>query len=274
MTERRAKKWNPVFRSAGATTKESTSSGDADSSPDDVVIGGLTPFSTVDYPGKLAAVVFCRGCALACDYCHNAHLQARAPSESDLKWRDVFGFLTARAGMLDAVVFSGGEALLQRGLSGAVEDAAGLGYEIGLHTAGLSPRALRRIIGRLSWVGFDVKAPFDEYGLVGSQKAGGAARASLDLLLASRAAHEVRMTIHGPKVGRRAVEWAIETLPAMGVKNFALQQARRPGSVFELLDDDGVFSDAGLMAALRAAFEGVVIRRYDLAAAGAARAAA
>lgn len=239
-----------------------------------LVIGGLTPFSTVDYPGKLAAVVFCRGCALACDYCHNAHLQARTPAETDLEWRDVFGFLTARAGMLDAVVFSGGEALIQRDLSAAVEDVAGLGYEIGLHTAGLSPRVLRRVLGWLSWVGFDVKAPFDDYGVVGSPKAGEAARACLDLLLGSRADHEVRMTIHAPKIGRRAVEWAIKTLPAMGVKNFALQRARRPGSAFGFLDDDGVFSDAGLIGALRAAFQNVVIRRYDPAAAEAERAAA
>lgn len=272
--QRRAKKWNPIFRSVGAATKESISSGDADSSPDDIVIGGLTPFSTVDYPGRLAAVVFCRGCALSCGYCHNAHLQGRAAAEGDLQWRDVLRFLKARAGMLDAVVFSGGEALLQRALPLAIEEVAELGYQIGLHTAGLSPRALRRIVGQLSWVGFDVKAPFGEYGFVGSSKAGEAARASLELLLASGVDHEVRMTIHGPTIGRRAVEWAIATLPAMGVANFALQQARRPGSVFELLDDDGVFSDAALIGALRAAFRSVVIRRYDPAAGEAERAAA
>lgn len=238
----------------------------------ELVVGGLTPFSTVDFPGKLAAVVFCRGCALRCDYCHNAHLQSRACADDGLGWREVLGFLKGRAGMLDAVVFSGGEAVLQPGLAAAVSDVRGLGFAAGLHTAGLSPRALRDIVGALAWVGFDVKAPFDSYDCVGSRSAGRAARLSLELLLASDAEHEVRMTVHGPKIGRRAVGWAIETLPAMGVKRFALQRARRPGSVMEFLDDDGVFSDAGLIGAVRAAFQEAVIRRYDLA--GAERAAA
>ena len=46
-------------------------------SPTDLVIGGLTPLSTLDYPGRLAAVVFCQGCAWACPYCHNAALRER-----------------------------------------------------------------------------------------------------------------------------------------------------------------------------------------------------
>ena len=40
-------------------------------------VGGVTPFSATDYPGKLAAVVFVQGCPWRCGYCHNPHLQPR-----------------------------------------------------------------------------------------------------------------------------------------------------------------------------------------------------
>ena len=37
-------------------------------------VGGLTPLSASDYPDRLAAVIYCQGCAWRCTYCHNAHL--------------------------------------------------------------------------------------------------------------------------------------------------------------------------------------------------------
>ncbi len=43
-----------------------------------LAIGGLVPFSTVDMPGRNAAVVFCQGCPWRCRYCHNGHLQGGA----------------------------------------------------------------------------------------------------------------------------------------------------------------------------------------------------
>lgn len=37
-------------------------------------VGRMVAFSTVDYPGRLAAVIFCQGCPWGCGYCHNPHL--------------------------------------------------------------------------------------------------------------------------------------------------------------------------------------------------------
>ena len=37
----------------------------------DLQIAGLVPLSTVDWPGRLAATVFCQGCPWRCTYCHN-----------------------------------------------------------------------------------------------------------------------------------------------------------------------------------------------------------
>ena len=48
-------------------------------------IGGLTPFSSVDFPGQLAAVVFIAGCPWRCGYCHNPN--CRKPRQRTLDWR-------------------------------------------------------------------------------------------------------------------------------------------------------------------------------------------
>ena len=226
-----------------------------------VAVGGFVPFSTVDYPGKLAAVIFCQGCVLRCPYCHNPHLQALEKRIGDWRFREVLETLERRRSLLDAVVFSGGEPMLQPRLGDAIAEAGALGYDIGLHTAGLAPTRLERLAGQLSWVGFDVKAPFEAYDRLGPAAAGPAAARSLHVLVASGVPFEARMTLCPPAAGRAAVEWARSTLPAMGVRNFALQRARRPDSAMQLYDDDGVLNDQNLLTSLHEAFETVIIRK-------------
>ena len=36
--------------------------------------GGVLRLSTIDYPGRLASVIYCSGCPLRCPYCHNKGL--------------------------------------------------------------------------------------------------------------------------------------------------------------------------------------------------------
>ncbi|MEK7361688.1 MAG: anaerobic ribonucleoside-triphosphate reductase activating protein, partial [Pseudomonadota bacterium] len=123
-------------------------------------IGGLTPLSATDYPGELAAVVYCQGCPWRCGYCHNPHLlPGRAPGA--IAWSEVLAFLGRRRGLLDAVVFSGGEPTAQPGLARAMRETKRLGYRIGLHSAGIYPRRFAEVLPLVDWVGFDAKAPFD-----------------------------------------------------------------------------------------------------------------
>ena len=82
-------------------------------------VGGITPLTTIDFPGKLAAVVFCQGCPWRCGYCHNPGL-LDATQPGPLDWDDVLALLRQRHGLLDGVVFSGGEPLAQSGLPDAL----------------------------------------------------------------------------------------------------------------------------------------------------------
>ncbi len=158
-------------------------------------IGGVTPFTTIDYPGEIAAVLFCRGCPWRCGYCHNKHLREPA-AEGNVHWEEILSFLRSRAGLLDAVVFSGGEPTLQPGLAEAVREVKALGFKVGLHTAGAFPERLAMILPQLDWVGMDLKAPFEEYEAVTAVPGSGeAARESADLVRRSGVAHRFRTTL-------------------------------------------------------------------------------
>jgi pyruvate formate lyase activating enzyme len=158
-------------------------------------IAGLAPFTTIDYPDHLAAVLFCRGCPWRCGYCHNRSL-LEEEGAGDLCWEKVLAFLDSRRGLLDAVVFSGGEPTQQPYLKQAVQSVREKGFLVGLHTAGAFPERLKGLLPFLDWVGMDLKAPFHEYARVtGVPGSGDAARQSALLVRESGVAHQFRTTL-------------------------------------------------------------------------------
>lgn len=162
----------------------------------ELLVGGFEPLSVCDWPGQLAATVFCQGCPWRCGYCHNPHLLP-VRGAALLSWPATLDFLRRRRGLLDAVVFSGGEPTLQKGLVEAVVQVRALGFRIGLHTGGAYPSRLAQVLPLVDWVGFDVKTAFDDYDdLTRARGSGRRARASLRLLLDSGKPHDLRTTIH------------------------------------------------------------------------------
>ncbi len=160
-----------------------------------LAVAGVTPFTTIDYPGLLSAVVFCRGCPWKCPYCHNAHLQAFGPG--NVAWADVLLFLQKRVGWLQGVVFSGGEPIAQAALPRAMADVRDLGFKVGLHTGGGIPERFAAALELVDWVGFDIKAPFGPLydKVAGREGASEAARGSLEKLLASGKPYQLRTTV-------------------------------------------------------------------------------
>jgi pyruvate formate lyase activating enzyme len=198
-------------------------------------VGGFTPLSTSDWPGMLAAVVFCQGCPWRCAYCHNPDL-IPAQSESEIAWKDILAFLRRRQGLLDAVVFSGGEPTLQAGLPDAMREVRALGFRIGLHTGGMYPKSLAAVLPLVDWVGMDVKAPFADYArITGVQESGVPVRESLELLLASGVEHEIRTTVHPDLLADEEVVELANELAARGVRRYAVQAFRSQGCPNETL---------------------------------------
>ncbi|HEC16539.1 MAG TPA: anaerobic ribonucleoside-triphosphate reductase activating protein [Sedimenticola sp.] len=188
-------------------------------------IGGLTPLTTIDFPGCLAAVVFCQGCAWRCPYCHNPHLLPAGGEAGD--WEMLRGFLERRRGLLDGVVFSGGEPLFQSGLADAMDGVKSMGFKVALHTAGTHPGRLGKLLPRLDWVGLDIKTSFERYPeLTGVDGSGARARDSLALLLESGVDYEVRTTADPDLFSRESLLELAGQLAGRGVTHYALQECR------------------------------------------------
>ena len=202
-------------------------------------IGGVTGFSTTDYPGQLAAVVFCQGCPWRCAYCHNPHLlSGRTPSRHTWHW--IRELLARRIGLLDAVVFSGGEPLAQRDLPDAMRQVKRLGYRIGLHTGGAYPSRLAETLPLIDWVGFDVKTDFADYARITTAAGSGdEARRSLRLVIESGVAHEFRTTVHPHLHDPSAIERLASELAALGVRRYAVQAFRAVGCADKALCANG-----------------------------------
>lgn len=198
-------------------------------------IGGIEKFSIVDFPNKMSAVVFMQGCPWRCPFCHNVFLQD-VNGETNIVWNKFLDFLGTRKGILDAVVFSGGEPLVQKELKNAINDVKALGYEIGLHTGGYRPNHFREIIELVDWVGFDIKAPLvaDRY----KEVTGGVAdvekvKESLQILVDSKKHFECRTTCDPRFLTVDDLYKIADTLKGVGVKEYYLQKYRKVESDIE-----------------------------------------
>lgn len=192
--------------------------------PELISIGGVTPFTTIDYPGELAAVLFLRGCPWRCDYCHNKDLIDRE-SEKSIAWESVLDFLHERKTLLDAVVFSGGEPTLQTGLLEAIQQVKRLGFKTGLHTAGVYPLRLKKLLPWLDWVGLDIKAPASRYAAVtGVFHSAERAWQSARLLAEADVDYEVRTTLHPKLLSRSDLYQLVDELKQINVRHYSVQQ--------------------------------------------------
>ncbi len=192
-------------------------------------IGGVQRFSTLDYPGKMSAVLFLQGCQWACEFCHNVHLQP-IQSAGIIDFESVLPWLETRKGKLDAVVFSGGEPLLQSNLPLAIEKTRLLGFKIGLHTSGSLPKRLAEVLPLTDWVGFDFKhLPHKMPGLVHSPDAGERTAQALSLLATHQKPFEIRTTVHSKWHNQEDLIEMAGILGNVGIKEWILQTCRPEG---------------------------------------------
>lgn len=188
-------------------------------------IAGLTPFSSIDWPGFLSTVIFIGGCPWRCSYCHNPHLQQRHAAH---RWEDVCELLRQRKGLIDGVVFSGGEPLSEVRLPAMIEQIKSMGFKVALHTAGIYPVRLAKVLPLLDWVGFDVKTNAEHHSaLTGRVRSNIPAEVSLEILLmAADCKFECRTTWSPAWQSEADLLKMASQLSSRGVKHYAVQYAR------------------------------------------------
>lgn len=200
-----------------------------------------------------------RGCPWDCSYCHNRHLIPGTPHSDDISWDEVRSFLETRRGLLDGVVFSGGEPTAQLALHDAIAEVRAMGFSAALHTGGPAPERLRAVLPDISWVGFDVKAPFDRYEHI-TRVAGSGERAleSLRAIVDSGVPFEVRTTVHGDLLSADDLTELAESLLDLGVERWILQPWRAQGNPLE--SPQRRFSEADIPVNLRSRFHTFSVR--------------
>jgi len=128
-------------------------------------IHGLQKLTLVDFPGKTAAIIFSGSCNFRCPFCHNATLVLDPTSQPYYPEEEILEFLKKRRNMLDGVVFTGGEPMLQNDLIPFAAKVKELGYSIKLDTNGSFPDKLKAIIDAkvVDYVAMDVKNSLEKY---------------------------------------------------------------------------------------------------------------
>ena len=155
-------------------------------------IAGFVPNSFVDYPGKIAMLVFTPGCNMNCWYCHNRHLIRANATDVYYNPASILADLEKKRGFVDAVVISGGEPTLQRDTADFAAQVKEKGYLVKLDTNGTNPGAVRAMLeaGLLDYVAMDIKAPFAKYETVCGRAVDTAAVRETVALLAEYAAKD------------------------------------------------------------------------------------
>lgn len=127
-----------------------------------------------------------------------------------------------------------------------------MGFRIGLHTGGMYPERLHKLLPWLDWVGFDVKAPFSCYDRINGCGGGESARDSIRLLLDAGVDVEFRTTCHAHLLSADDLRRMADELAELGVSQWILQPFRPQGCVNEVLlaVPTAGFPDSELLALL------------------------
>ncbi len=129
-------------------------------------IVGLDKVSLLDFPGKISAIIFTNGCNFACPYCHNSSIATK--KYPLINEDEILAYLSKRAGLIDGVVISGGEPLLQNDLIDFIKKVKQMGLAVKIDTNGYMPDRLKQILdtGQVDYVAMDIKAPPENYSKV------------------------------------------------------------------------------------------------------------
>lgn len=191
-----------------------------------MIFSGIQKSSLVDYPGLVSCVLFVPGCNYDCFFCHNRSL-FDGPHEI-LDSEKIRSFLKRRAGLLDAVVVTGGEPTLQSGLIETMLDLRSLGYRVKLDTNGSNPSVVSDVLrsGACNYFAVDYKAPAERYPeICGPNASAEAVRETIGLLLKGGVPFEIRTTVI-PQLSEADLVRMASELPR--VPRWSLNRYRRP----------------------------------------------
>ncbi len=128
---------------------------------------GIQKTSLIDFPDRIATVLFTPDCNLRCPFCHNWRI-VLDPKPPFLRERTLFRILEGRRKYVDAVVLTGGEPTIHKELPRFLRNLKGKGFAVKLDTNGFFPRTLEECMPHVDYVALDVKTSLEKYRLLGA----------------------------------------------------------------------------------------------------------
>lgn len=185
----------------------------------------ISPFTLLDYPNKAACIFWFAGCNMRCLYCYNPDIVL---GKGKIGIDEAKLFLQSRRGLLQAVVFSGGECSMHPDLMKLAKIAKEMGYLIKVDTNGTRPKVLKAMYeeGLLDYVALDFKALSPKYKEITLFDDFKSFEQSLEFLISTRLTFEVRTTVHGQLLSNDDLQEMLFFLEGKGyVGNYYLQAA-------------------------------------------------
>ena len=181
---------------------------------------GLQKVSLIDYPNKIASVLFTPGCNLRCGFCHNWRI-AVEPKPPFLQEAVALRILESRKKYVDAVVVTGGEPCMHKELPKFLAKLKKRGFQVKLDTNGFYPEVLEECLAYVDYVALDVKTSPEKYKLLGATNTSELLR-SVEMLKMGKVPYEFRTTVVPEIVTAEDITRICEL--AKGVETHAFQQ--------------------------------------------------
>jgi len=133
-------------------------------------IGGFQKTSLLDYPEMISAIIWTVGCNFRCPFCYNKDLVTG--NAGNIPEKEILEYLEKRKNMLEGLVISGGEPLMQKDITVFCEKIKKLGYLIKIDTNGTFPEKLQELVDKklVDYIDMDVKAPKNKYDELAGKK--------------------------------------------------------------------------------------------------------
>lgn len=207
-------------------------------------IFGLQKTTLLDYPGKLASIIFTGGCNMNCPFCHNSEL-ITLPKEGRIFEEEVLFHLQKRRSTLEGLVITGGECTLQKDLKDFCKKVKDLGYLIKIDTNGTAPQVIKDLVadGLIDYVAMDIKNSKEKYkATCGLEKLDlNKIQETIDFLMAQNVDYEFRTTVipkfHNKKDMEEIGVW-LRGAKALYLQAFKTSDAVRDKSLTEPNKED------------------------------------
>jgi pyruvate formate lyase activating enzyme len=181
---------------------------------------GIQKTSLIDFPNRIASVLFTPGCNLRCPFCHNWRIVVD-PKPPFLQEEAAFKILESRSKYVDSVVVTGGEPTMHKEIPKFLKKLKEKGFAVKLDTNGFYPKVLEECLPHVDYVALDVKTSLDKYQRLGAEDTEPLLQ-SIEMIKTGKVEYEFRTTIVPGFVDAEDIPRIGELVK--GTKTFAFQR--------------------------------------------------